>query len=120
MARGGLRRLKYGNGRVGLRETQSYFLMLFSPDCCFGRSQRRISDKTAHTSTFDFGGLIDQFAFFVGEIDESFFPKAWCRSPTRSDGLFLGHNQMVSENSMPSSYSTGPMCTKPDPGPFAA
>ena len=78
-------------------------------DCCFGRSQRRISYKTAHTSTFDFGGLIDQFAFIVGEVNESFFPKARCGSPTRCGGLFLRHNQMVSPNSRPSFYSTGLM-----------
>jgi hypothetical protein len=37
----------------------SLLLNAIVPDCRFGRSQRRISDKTAHTSTFDFGGLID-------------------------------------------------------------
>jgi hypothetical protein len=72
-------------------------------DCCFGRSQRRISDKTADTSTFDFGGLIDQIAFVVGKVNESFFPKAWCGSPTRRAGLFLPHKQMVSPNISPTS-----------------
>ena len=67
-------------------------------DCCFGRSQRRIGDKTAYTSTFDFGGLIDQFAFVVGEVNESLVSKAWCGSPTRCGGLFLPHKQMVSPN----------------------
>jgi hypothetical protein len=90
-------------------------------ECCFGSSQRRISDKAAHTSTFDFGGLIDQFAFIVGEVNESFFPKAWCGSPTRCVGLFLRHNQMVSPNSRPSSHSTGPIWERPTerarPGP---
>jgi hypothetical protein len=105
---GGLWKSKHGSGRVGLREVE-LLLAAISSDCCFGRSQRRISDKTAHTSTFDFGGLIDQFAFIVGEVNEGFFPKAWCRSPTRYGGLFLRHSQMVSSNLGPSSYSTGPM-----------
>jgi hypothetical protein len=100
------------NIEMDVRDYENVELLLdaiFS-DCCFGRSQRRISDKTAHTSTFDFGGLIDQFAFIVGEVNESFFSKAWCGSPTRCGGLFLRHNQMVSPNSGPSSYSTCPMC----------
>ena len=56
---GGLLKSRHGNGRVGLRERELLLDVVF-PDCCFGRGQRRISDKTAHTSTFDFGGLIDQ------------------------------------------------------------
>ena len=85
-------------------------------DCCFGRSQRRISDETAHTSTFDYGGLIDQFAFVVGEVNECFVSKASRGSPTRCRGLFLSHKQMVSPNFLPSSYSTGPvwLTSRPD------
>jgi hypothetical protein len=82
-------------------------------DCCFGRSQRRIGDKTAHTSTFDFGGLIDQFTFIVGEVDESFSSEAWCRSPTGCAGRFLRHNQMVSLNSRLAANSTGSVWKRP-------
>lgn len=82
----------WDHGNVGL------LLDAILSNCRFSRSQRRISDKTAHTSTFDFGGLIDQFAFVVGEVNESFVSKAWCGSPTRGGGLFLRHKQMVSPN----------------------
>lgn len=91
------------HGNVGL------LLEAIFSDCRFGRSQRRIGDKTAHTSTVDFGGLIDQFAFVVGEVNESLVSKAWCGSPTRCRGLFLRHEEMVSPNFLPSSYSTGPV-----------
>ena len=50
-----------------------YFFMLFS-DCFFGRCKCCISDKTAYTSTFDFGNSIDEFALLIGKVNERFFP----------------------------------------------
>ena len=77
------------------------------PDCCFGRGQRCVSYKTAYTSAFDFGSLIDEFAFIVGEVNECFFSKARCGSPTRCGRSFLCHKKMVSPNFWPLSHSTG-------------
>jgi hypothetical protein len=76
-------------------------------DCCFGRGQCCISDKTAHASAFDFGGLIDEFAFIIGEVNECFFSKARRGSPTRCCRFFLCHKQMVSPNFLPLCHSTG-------------
>jgi hypothetical protein len=79
----------------------------FSPDCCFSRGQCCISDKTAHTSAFDFGSLIDEFAFIIGEVNECFFSKARLGSPTRCGRPPFCHKQMVSPNFLPLSPSTG-------------
>ena len=89
----------YGNARLPL---DAIF-----PDCCFGRGQCCISDKTAHTSAFDFGSLIDEFAFIIGEVNECFFPKTRLGSPPRCGRPFFCHRQMVSPNFLPLSYSTG-------------
>lgn len=77
------------------------------PDCYFGRSQCCISDKTAYTTAFDFGGLIDEFAFIVGEVNECFFPKTRCGSPPRCGRFFLCHKQMVSPNFLLLCHSPG-------------
>lgn len=74
-------------------------------DCRFGRGQCCIGDKTAHTSAFDFGSLIDERAFVIGEVNECLFPKAWSGSPTRCRRLFFCHKQMVSPKFLLWSYS---------------
>jgi len=79
-----------------------------SPDCCVGCSQCCISDKTAHTSAFDFGSPIDKFTFVVSKVNESFFPKARSGSPTRRRTLFFGHSKMVTPKFLLVRYSLGP------------
>jgi hypothetical protein len=77
------------------------------PDCCFSRGQCCICDKTAHASAFDFGSLIDEFAFIIGEVDECFFSEARLGSATRCGRRFFCHKQMVPLNFLPLSCSTG-------------